>query len=391
MRNQLVTPVEEDFLAELPAFDAWTPEMRGRFLAIADTATPTKAAAVVVSMRDEGVSILEWVAHYRALGFEGIFVYTNDNSDDSDALLKRLAEAGIITYVENRTSGKVSPQQKAYAHSLHCLPELRAYEWVYYADADEFLVLAPRYQNGITSVVSEISRQFPERPPAAVCYHWKWAYSGFAYERTRGLLLTRFQHAGPNPGFKSLVRLKDVVSMQALHFPFLRSPGFLVDSELQSIPDSETQEGMYRYLAAGSPPRYGGGHIMHFWCKSFQEFAVKNRRGVKMGEQNFHQRDSQLFFEWNAREGTQNFDPTEPGVIRAVVREMQQLHAIAEVAELDRALQESFVGLLAPFGGDEGLKKLYDDLFASSRESVGEPGGVGYRAMGAPPSGNGRT
>ena len=64
---------------------------------------PRKRAAVVTSIRNEGVALLEWVAHYRVLGFDTIFIYTNDNTDGSIALLERLAEHGIIRLRWNET------------------------------------------------------------------------------------------------------------------------------------------------------------------------------------------------------------------------------------------------------------------------------------------------
>jgi hypothetical protein len=44
---------------------------------------PTKNAAIVVTMRDEGLGLLEWVAFCRAIGIPDIFVYSNDNADGS--------------------------------------------------------------------------------------------------------------------------------------------------------------------------------------------------------------------------------------------------------------------------------------------------------------------
>ncbi len=50
--------------------------------------------AVAACMRNEGIFILEWLAHYTALGFDEIIVVTNDCVDHSDLLLKRLEEMG---------------------------------------------------------------------------------------------------------------------------------------------------------------------------------------------------------------------------------------------------------------------------------------------------------
>jgi hypothetical protein len=51
---------------------------------------PGRRVAVVGTMRDDGIYTLEWIAHYRALGFEHLVIYTNDNADGSEVLLRHL-------------------------------------------------------------------------------------------------------------------------------------------------------------------------------------------------------------------------------------------------------------------------------------------------------------
>jgi hypothetical protein len=46
-------------------------------------------------MKDEGPYVIEWVAHHLALGFTDLMVYTNDCSDGTDAILKRLEELDV--------------------------------------------------------------------------------------------------------------------------------------------------------------------------------------------------------------------------------------------------------------------------------------------------------
>ncbi len=94
-------------------------------------------------MRNEGIYLVEWIAHCRAIGFERIFLYTNDNTDGSSGLLQLLHRQGVIRLIENRFVPGLHPQIKAFEHSLHFLHELRDYEWVAYLDADEFLIRTP--------------------------------------------------------------------------------------------------------------------------------------------------------------------------------------------------------------------------------------------------------
>ncbi len=103
---------------------------------------PGEGVAVVATARNEGIYLLEWIAHHRCLGARAIYVYSNDNQDGSDVLLGALADAGIITWISSRLGGGlVSPQFKAYGHALGCMPDLLGYEWVLLIDIDEFLML----------------------------------------------------------------------------------------------------------------------------------------------------------------------------------------------------------------------------------------------------------
>ena len=86
---------------------------------------PTRTAAAVVTVKNEGCFLLECVAHYRAIGFEHVFIYTNDNTDGSKALLDALDRTGWVTVICNEVGRRASPQVKAYEHSIHLLRALR--------------------------------------------------------------------------------------------------------------------------------------------------------------------------------------------------------------------------------------------------------------------------
>ena len=50
------------------------------------------------TMKDEGPYVVEWVAHHLAIGFTQVMVYTNDCSDGTDTILKRLEALDIGVY-----------------------------------------------------------------------------------------------------------------------------------------------------------------------------------------------------------------------------------------------------------------------------------------------------
>ncbi len=100
---------------------------------------PRRMACVVGSARNEGPYLLEWIAYHRAIGFDHVFIYTNNNSDGSDQLLEMLARSGIVTWIKNEPGPNILPQFRAYAHALSVLPETLDYRWTLTSDLDEFL------------------------------------------------------------------------------------------------------------------------------------------------------------------------------------------------------------------------------------------------------------
>lgn len=93
---------------------------------------------LISSIKNEGPFLLEWVAHHLVLGFDAIYIASNDCSDGSAALLDALDHDGVITHVPNVVSPGEIPQHSGYARIRRLHPIDRA-EWLMVLDADEFL------------------------------------------------------------------------------------------------------------------------------------------------------------------------------------------------------------------------------------------------------------
>jgi hypothetical protein len=89
-------------------------------------------------MKDEGPFILEWIAHYLALGFDHFIINSNDCSDGTDLILQRLQDMGIVTHIDNPGPWPLGPQASAYQNAM-AHPKFAEAEWVLVCDADEFL------------------------------------------------------------------------------------------------------------------------------------------------------------------------------------------------------------------------------------------------------------
>lgn len=94
--------------------------------------------ALLSCMKDEGPFVLEFVAHYRVLGFDLIAIATNDCSDGTDVLCAALAEAGFIRHLDHSPPDNKAPQHVGYKALRKSFP-IDACDWALAIDADEFV------------------------------------------------------------------------------------------------------------------------------------------------------------------------------------------------------------------------------------------------------------
>ncbi|WP_323008029.1 glycosyltransferase family 2 protein [Pseudorhodobacter sp.] len=95
-------------------------------------------ALAILTLRNEGAFILEWLAHHRACGFTDFLVFSNDCTDGTDAILDRLQEMGHLTHIRNDGPHNEGPQWAALkAADKH--PLVKAADWILVFDIDEFV------------------------------------------------------------------------------------------------------------------------------------------------------------------------------------------------------------------------------------------------------------
>ena len=99
---------------------------------------PRSKRAVVVCMRNEAVFLLEWVAYHLSVGFDRIFLVTNNCQDGTDLMADRLAELEPVIHIRNEVAPGEAPQVVGLARALQH-PAMADVEWLLHIDADEFL------------------------------------------------------------------------------------------------------------------------------------------------------------------------------------------------------------------------------------------------------------
>jgi SAM-dependent methyltransferase len=224
---------------------------------------PPARFGVVAIARNEAPYLLEWIAHYRVLGFERITIYDNESNDASWRILTPLSKAGVIEAIYWPNRRRQHKQQSAYNHAR--LQQRASLDWCLIVDLDEFLVL----REGLA-----LDDLVPRDPAiSAVAVPWRIFGSSGQRHRETGLTVERFRRANArNSGLsKSLVRLRDVAWM-GTHWPKLSS-GRIVDIAGNNFDPERLPHAVVD----------GRARIHHYFSRSWEEFECKRARGRGTG------------------------------------------------------------------------------------------------------------
>lgn len=313
-------------LDELGGVDTFRSPMRTLLKHALGRRIPTQSLAVVTSVKNEGPYIIEWLAHCWAVGFAHVYVYTNDNSDGSDTLLARLHEARALVLIYNDTGPTVSPQRKAYEHSLSMLPELYDAEWVAYFDCDEFVIPSAAHNHSLISVMDQLKAAPDHLRVSALCLNWDWYGSNHAIHRAEGLVQERFLFSRPHDHIKSIVRVRDVATMGEFHLPTLVD-GVFVNGDLTPVKATG---------ASLLPVAMQHAKLNHYYQKSWEEFGCKRYRGEGSAPGGLTGKALSTFFDWNVTSENGAYAPTPPALLRKVKDRAQWLRSLPGIDEAER-------------------------------------------------------
>lgn len=294
--------------------------------------------ALAACMRNEGIFVLEWLAWHSLLGFDRIFVVTNDCTDGSDALLDHLAARGLLTHIRQDVPANRAPQDAGMDHVLTAC-RAAGITHVLHIDSDEFLLLDGTLadlhaRTGDADVVPVPWRMFGDSGVTG------WAPGDLVTERN-----TRAEPA-PEPGvtkFKCLFRVASFARATD-HNP--QAP--LVDDPQVRTPDgvplsnatlAQTKSSRFRphdLACAATTAR-----LNHYAVRSEDVFLMKNDRGDgqgKTGETKYH-----LGSNWH-RTANRNDVPDDSMAphLPAIRARLSDWRADPETARLERACQDWF-------------------------------------------------
>ena len=146
---------------------------------------------ILSMMKDEGHSLVEWVAYHKHIGFDNICVYTNNCGDGTDDMLIRLEELGWVQHFRNDVPEGKKPQPNALMLATQN-EEVTDSEWILTMDADEFVSIK-KGRGWITDVMERID------PAAdAVAITWRFFGSSGVTDWNPGLVIENYTQAAPD-------------------------------------------------------------------------------------------------------------------------------------------------------------------------------------------------
>ena len=93
----------------------------------------------VLTVRNEGAFLLEWLAHHRACGFTDFLVFSNDCQDGTDLMLDRLDAMGVLRHVRNDGPYEQGGIQFTAYKQADSMEIVQRADWIVTLDVDEFV------------------------------------------------------------------------------------------------------------------------------------------------------------------------------------------------------------------------------------------------------------
>jgi hypothetical protein len=241
--------------------------------------SPTKKCVLVATASNEGIYLSEFIAYYKCIGFDDIIIYSNNNDDGSDILLKKYAEQGHITWINSKIEKEIGPQKKAYIHASLINVDLLDYEWAFFCDIDEFLLL----NYNIFNDVKDFLNWHNEHGADSIGVNWVMVGSNGNIKFSDKPVLERFRCAKfiAQQSIKSFVTPSKILTSFA-HYALPLNEISWKSNEANSQPHTSEWAISHNHLGApytwSDHPSTTHAFLLHFWSKSTDELISRLSR-----------------------------------------------------------------------------------------------------------------
>ncbi|WP_240516768.1 glycosyltransferase family 2 protein [Marivivens niveibacter] len=246
---------------------------------------PKHKYTILSMMKDEGHSLVEWVAFHNHIGFDNICVYTNNCGDGTDDMLIRLQELGWCKHFRNDVPEGKKPQPNALALATQN-EEVMDSEWILTMDADEFLSI--KCGKGR---ISDLVERIPEEAQA-MAITWRFFGSSGITDWNPGLVSEMYTQAAPDKfkkgwGVKTLFRPYPNVKL-GIHRPHVKNAKqkpdrakmlydqVWVNGSGERMPDEFSLSG---WRSTKPTLGYKLVELNHYAVKSYEAYLLRRVRG----------------------------------------------------------------------------------------------------------------
>ncbi len=247
--------------------------------------SPHGSLVALSTMKDEGPTVVEWVAHHLAVGFTDLMVYTNDCTDGTDTLLRRLEAMDIgVHHRENVIPEGMKPHPSMLKSAVEEQLIISS-DWLLVLDADEFLCI--NHPSGtLDGMVTDLNAMNAQ----AMVLTWRIFGSSGIRNWSRQPITDQFTRAAPefwNKGWgtKTMLKFDPKYLRLGMHRPIIKSQHKETnypDTVLWVNGSGRPLEDWFKFRGWRSIRRtvgYDWAQINHYAIKSMDAFSLRKFRG----------------------------------------------------------------------------------------------------------------
>lgn len=240
---------------------------------------------ILSMMKDEGHSLVEWVAYHKHIGFDNICVYTNNCGDGTDAMLVRLQELGWVQHFENEVPEDKKPQPHALKLATEN-EEVMDSDWILTMDADEFLSVKIG-RGRVSDLIEKI-----DDDADAMAITWRFFGANNITDWNPGLVIENYTRAAPDMfkkgwGVKTMFKPYRDIKL-GIHRPHIKkakqdpaNAKLLFDQKWLNgsgdpMPDEFSLSG---WRSTKPTLGYKWAELNHYGVKSFEAYLLRRVRG----------------------------------------------------------------------------------------------------------------
>lgn len=224
-------------------------------------------SSICAIFKDEAENLIEWIEFQKIIGFEHLYLYNNNSSDDYRKILEKYIKDGYVTLID---WPKKYDQMGAYRH---CYENYRhETKWLALFDLDEFI--CPYYKDNINTWLQPYE-SFP-----AISFYWRmFGTSGFLKRNYNKLVIEQFTQAWSElDGIgKVIINTDTKYNIKNIYHHHLFSRISLFGFNI-IIPMIDENKVFKFYPDIYEPPKKNTIQLNHYWSKSYDLYQNKTNR-----------------------------------------------------------------------------------------------------------------